>query len=938
MSTKSVGRDVAELVWSLTSLLRGTHRPHDYTNVLLPLLVLGRVDAALADTNGAVLAADADLSKGAADREPTLRDASGHFFYNTSPMTLGRIVDAGEDVATNLIAYIRAFSPNVRDVLDMFGFTHEIEVLARAGALHPILSRLTHVHLHPERVPDRAMGSVVDELVRQAAEHPTSAAGHHLTPPDVLGLMVDLLFARDSDGLRQPGEALSLYDPAVGTGGVVHAAEDALGGRGVSRSMQLYGQDIHRETAAVARARLLLTGRDPSTVVLGNSLTEDAFSGSSFDYCLAVPPWGLNWNAYAEPIEREHVELGSDGRFGPGLPAKSDGQLLFLLHMLAKLKPYDGASGDSGGRLAIVTNHAPLSSGRHGESQIRRHVIDNDMLDAVIALPDQLFYNTSISTFLWILTNRKASEDSGTVQVIDGRDLWGKPRSTMGDKRKVLTRSDVTEIVDAHVRRDRSQISRLLGIDEFTASSDKWSIEPWMFMPSVTDESHRPLGDYVEIAPSVQPPYDEGAKVLEITPEGDITVVDLEDLGRSPSRLFRCQVGDIIQRGSRWVSVPDGTPRGLARLPPLRPRNPIEGQSELLALWLSSPEAQLQSVTTRGRPNLKVRVPSGYLENTALGAATARLVRVEREARHFVQRLLDSPLGSDAHGGDVARIEISEVGQQAARLNAMIDLLQPMTDPFRRAEWAYPTQIAELARRWRVEDRGLETRARTAELIGEAVARHLGVLAAAATLAKGTSDEADLLSHFRGGIAAGAWLRLLQDAQNNGAVDAMPVLADVSFKKRGAGALVDAAVHLRNRRAHAHGPYDDYQLTEHVEELERVVGGALNELSWFGSLQLVYVQRCEYLSSGAAVASGLLLRGAHPAYEHIRLPVTEPLRPSRTYALDGRAAEPLALGPLLTVQRCDQCRREETYVLERQQPNGDLKARSLRDHEIVVSP
>ncbi len=443
-------RESVGLIWSIADLLRGTYKAHDYGDVILPLVVLRRLDQALLDTKGAVLDRDAKLAaQGIDNREPVLVATSGRSFYNTSPLSFDRLLDDEANVPANLRAYIEAFSPNARDVIEKFGFDTQIDKLAGARLLYPVIARFVDVDLHPERVSNLDMGYVFEELIRRFAEQSNETAGEHFTPREVIALMVELLFAADWDRLDEPGRIVTMYDPAAGTGGMLSVAEEHLRERNGRARLVPHAQEINDESYAICKADLLIKGQDAGNVAFGNSFTEDAFKGEVFDYVIANPPYGVDWKGYATPIVAEHEQLGDDGRFGPGLPAKSDGQLLFLLHMLSKLKPYDEATGTGGGRLAIVMNGSPLFSGAPGggESEIRRYVIEHDLLEAVVALPDQLFYNTGISTYVWVLTNRKAPERAGEVQLIDGRESYVKMRKSLGAKRNELGEADIDELV-----------------------------------------------------------------------------------------------------------------------------------------------------------------------------------------------------------------------------------------------------------------------------------------------------------------------------------------------------------------------------------------------------------------------------------------------------------------------------------------------------------
>ena len=443
-------REAVGFIWAIADLLRGTYKAHDYGDVILPLVVLRRLDQALADTKQAVLDRNRTLeAQGIENREPVLKTVSGRAYYNTSPLTFDRLLDDEDNVPANLRAYIEAFSPNARDVIEKFGFDSQIDKLHGANLLYPILARFVDVDLHPDRVSNTDMGYIFEELIRRFAEQSNETAGEHFTPREVIALCVELLAAADWDRLAQRGAIVTMLDPCAGTGGMASVFEEHLRSRNSHARLIPHLQEINDESYAICKADLLIKGQDADNVAFGNSLTEDAFSNLGVDYAVTNPPFGVDWKGYAAPIEREHNELGHDGRFGPGLPAKGDGQLLFLLHLLSKLKPYDHATGTGGGRLAIIMNGSPLFSGAPGggESEIRRHVIENDLLEAVVGLPDQLFYNTGISTYIWILTNRKAPERAGYVQLIDARELFVKMRKSLGAKRNELADEHIEQII-----------------------------------------------------------------------------------------------------------------------------------------------------------------------------------------------------------------------------------------------------------------------------------------------------------------------------------------------------------------------------------------------------------------------------------------------------------------------------------------------------------
>ena len=351
-------------------------------------------------------------------------------------------------MAGNLRAWIAAFDPETRDVIEKFDFDQQIGRLDRAGLLYLVLSKVTDVDLHPDTVSNVGMGYLYEELVRRFSELSNETAGEHFTPREVIRLMVDLLFIEDDDALRTPGIVRTLLDPACGTGGMLSVASEYLGELNPKAHLEAFGQELNAETYAIARADMMLKGRKASNIRLGNSFSEDAFAGQRYDYLLANPPFGVEWKKVQRVVEDEHDRLGFAGRFGAGLPRINDGSFLFLQHMLAKLKSHE----EGGGRLAIVFNGSPLFTGGagSGESEIRRWIIEHDWLEGIVALPDQLFYNTGISTYFWIVTNRKRPERRGLVQLVDARKAFVKMRKSLGNKRNEISQAQIDEITQLY--------------------------------------------------------------------------------------------------------------------------------------------------------------------------------------------------------------------------------------------------------------------------------------------------------------------------------------------------------------------------------------------------------------------------------------------------------------------------------------------------------
>ncbi len=437
-------RNHAAFIWSVADLLRGDYKQSEYGRVILPMVVLRRLDCVLEPTKDKVLETAENLEGKVDNVEPLLKQAAGEEFYNTSPLTMKKLLDDAPNIAANLRSYLRAFSSGALDVLEKFDFPGQVDRLDKADLLYLVVSRFCEIDLHPDNVSNLEMGYLYEELVRRFSELSNETAGEHFTPREVIRLMVNLLFIEDDDLLTKPSVVKTMLDPACGTGGMLSVAEDHLRSLNPSARLEVYGQELNPETYAVCRSDMMLKGQDASHIVLDNSFSEDGFSGEHFDYLLANPPFGVEWKKVEKAVKDEHESKGFAGRFGAGLPRINDGSFLFLQHMIAKMKPVE----QGGSRLAIVFNGSPLFTGSagSGESEIRRWIIENDWLEAVVALPDQLFYNTGISTYFWVVTNRKSPERRGKVQLIDARELWQKMRKSLGEKRKEFTDEHIAEI------------------------------------------------------------------------------------------------------------------------------------------------------------------------------------------------------------------------------------------------------------------------------------------------------------------------------------------------------------------------------------------------------------------------------------------------------------------------------------------------------------
>ena len=442
--------DKVSFIWSVADLIRDHFKRGKYQDVILPFTVLRRIDCVLDPTRERVRKVNSRLqAKGLQNREPQLRKASGYAFYNTSLYDLGSLLDDAPNLAANLRNYLAGFSPNMREVLEHFNFDNTIEKLDGAGLLFLVVQRFGDIDLHPDQVPNHEMGTIFEELIRKFNEALDENPGEHFTPREVIRLMVDLMLGRDRKALKRPHVVRTVYDPCCGTGGMVTIAKERVLEWNTDAEVHIFGQEVNPETWAICKADLLMSstdGRDADHIMgpKKSTLACDLLADRRFDYLLANPPYGKDWKADQDSVRDEHAR-GEAGRFGAGLPRISDGQILFLQHMLSRMKPAE----DGGSRVAIVMNGSPLFSGDAGggESEIRRWVLENDWIEAIIALPEQLFYNTGIGTYVWVLSNRKPRARQRKVLLVDATSFWRPMKKSLGKKRRELGSDDIRRIV-----------------------------------------------------------------------------------------------------------------------------------------------------------------------------------------------------------------------------------------------------------------------------------------------------------------------------------------------------------------------------------------------------------------------------------------------------------------------------------------------------------
>ena len=465
MSLSANIAEKASLIWNIADKLTGVFKPHEYGNVILPLTVIRRFDCILSEKKQAVLAMY-DKVKDNPLKDNFLTAASGYEFYNISKFTFETLLDAPNDIESNFRNYLNGFSENVQDILEKFKFEGWLSTMASKGILYIVLKEFTtaKADFHPNKISNLEMGYIFEEIVRRFSESHNEDAGQHYTPREVIKLMVNILFCEDSEVLTGKNMVRKIYDPACGTGGMLSEAEDYITSLNSSVKLMSYGQELNDETFAICKADMLIKGNEADNIKDGNTLSGDQFAEQKFDYILSNPPFGREWKNEKNAVEKESKTLGS--RFSHGLPAIGDGQMLFLLTALSKMKsPEEG-----GTRIAIIHNGSPLFTGDAGSgpSDIRKYILENDLLEAIVALPNDIFYNTGIATYIWVLSNKKAgTKREGKVQLINANGLYEKRRKALGNKRNDIPKSAMDEITRLYGDFRENEISKIFRNEEF---------------------------------------------------------------------------------------------------------------------------------------------------------------------------------------------------------------------------------------------------------------------------------------------------------------------------------------------------------------------------------------------------------------------------------------------------------------------------------------
>ncbi|MGI2329337.1 type I restriction-modification system subunit M [Planococcus sp. YIM B11945] len=459
-------QDKVSFIWSIAEVLRGPYKPEDYGKVVLPLAVLRRFDSVLADTKEEVLTSYEKYKTMNEDaREPILNRVAKQTFHNTSKYDFAKLLTDSDNIAENLRDYINGFSKTARDIMEHFDFDRQIDKMEQNDLLYLTIKRFSELDLHPKTVSNVEMGYVFEELIRRFNEN--AEAGDHYTPREVVRLMVGLLF-NETEDLTKPGITQTLYDCAAGTGGMGSVGQDYLKELNPTADLEFFAQEINAESYAICKADILIKGEDARNIRRGNTLTDDQFKGQAFDYLISNPPYGVDWKQWEKKIKGEHEDQGFDGRYGPGTPRTSDGQLLFLLHLISKMKPVT-AENPQGSRLAIIMNGSPLFTGDagSGESEIRRYVLENDLVEGIVAMPNDLFYNTGISTYIWILTNNKAPIRHGKVALVNAVDFSKKMKKSLGNKRNEITQEQIDEIMRLYGNFQEGEFVKIFDNEDF---------------------------------------------------------------------------------------------------------------------------------------------------------------------------------------------------------------------------------------------------------------------------------------------------------------------------------------------------------------------------------------------------------------------------------------------------------------------------------------
>jgi len=597
----------AAFLWSIADLLRGDFKQSQYGRIILPFTLLRRMECVLAPTKDAVLAqAREHRSKPDAVREKLLLRAAGHQFFNASRLTLETLSDT--QTAADLMSYVQAFSKDAREIFEHFEFENFVQQLDNANLLYQVVQRFAVARLSPADISNRGMGIIFEELIRKFAESSNETAGEHFTPRDIVHLTTSLVMTGQDDKLK-PNSIVTIYDPTAGTGGFLSEGEEYIASISEKVSVSLHGQELNPESYAICKADMLIKGKEVENIKLGNTLSDDQLAANRFDFMLSNPPFGVEWKKVQAQITKEHNEKGFDGRFGPGLPRVSDGSLLFLLHLVSKMR--DAREG--GSRIGIILNGSPLFTGGagSGESEIRRYLLEQDLVEAIIALPTDMFYNTGIATYVWVLNNNKPANRVDKVQLIDGSGHFAKMRKSLGSKRQYITDEQIAELV------------RLYGDFQATDKSKIFHYKAFGYR-RITVE--RPLRlNFQASAERIARVGEEKAIQKMDSDARDALIAALQTLDADTLHTNREQFARLLKKTLAANGVSLSTPENKAVLGALSERDPqadiclVKGQPEADAELRDNENVPLgESIHEYFAREVKPHVPDAWIDETKL--------------------------------------------------------------------------------------------------------------------------------------------------------------------------------------------------------------------------------------------------------------------------------------------------------------------------------
>jgi len=617
----------AAFLWSIADLLRGDFKQSQYGRIILPFTLLRRMECVLEPTKEAVIR-ESYAQEGRPDlvRERLLLRAAGQQFFNASKLTLGTLSDT--QTAADLMSYVQSFSKDAREIFEHFHFEDFVQQLSSANLLYQVVQRFAATDLSPERISNFGMGIIFEELIRKFAESSNETAGEHFTPRDIVHLTTSLVITGQDDKLK-PNSIVTIYDPTAGTGGFLSEGDEYIQSISQQVTVSLHGQELNPESYAICKADMLIKGQDVTSIKLGNTLSDDQLADSRFDFMLSNPPFGVEWKKVQKQITDEHSEKGFNGRFGPGLPRVTDGSLLFLLHLVSKMRdPREGGS-----RIGIILNGSPLFTGGagSGESEIRRYLLQNDLVEAIIALPTDMFYNTGIATYVWVLSNRKAAERQGKVQLIDGSQHFAKMRKSLGSKRQYITEEQISDLV------------RLYGRFEQTAQSKIFPVEAFGYR-RITVE--RPLRlNFQTSAERIEKVREEKAIEKMEAPARQRLIEALQAMDASVLHRNREQFSKLLKKALSAHDVSPSTPELKAILNALSERDPeadicmVKGQPEADAGLRDNENVPLgESVYDYFQREVIPHVPDAWIDESKTDAQDGEVGIVGFEIpfnRHF---------------------------------------------------------------------------------------------------------------------------------------------------------------------------------------------------------------------------------------------------------------------------------------------------------------